>query len=198
GSGDSGSGGESGEDWENYSDVAFSAAVETSKLYGKQIIENAKTAALQKVIVNDPLLEAFGMSIKDFDIEDIPARDAAFRGAGIIVDALVGVDGLIEGDAKVRELADAGDFKGAWNKTWSTPAKYIADTIFASKAVDLVLDRLPGSAQLAIKVGVPEAIEHAATATADALYEPIALSVNEKLWELYDEGLVPRPRIPRK
>jgi hypothetical protein len=198
GSGGDGSGGDPSDNWDAYADVAMSVAIESSKLYGKEIIEKAKTAALREVATNDPLLEAFGMSVKDFDIDATPGREAAFRGAGVVVDALVGVDGLIQGDAKVRELADAGDFPGAWRATWTTPAKFIADTIFASKAVDLVLDRLPGSVQLAIKVGVPKAIEHAAGAAADALFEPVAVRANEKLWDLYDQGLVPRPRNPRK
>ena len=176
----------------------MSVAIESSKLYGKEIIEKAKSAALREVATNNPLLEAFGMSVKDFDIDATLGREAAFRGAGVVVDALVAVDGLIQGDAKVKELADAGDFAGAWRATWSTPAKFIADLIFASKAVDLVLDRLPGSVQIAIKVGVPKAIEHAAGAAADALFEPVALRANEKLWDLYDQGLVPRPRNPRK
>ena len=183
--------------WENYADIAMAVALESSKAYGQKIIDDAKVAALKQVAKNDPLLEAFGMSIRDFQIESPGARAAAFRGAGVMVDAVVGVDGLIQGDRKVKELAQAGDYRGAWRTTWSTPAKFIADTIFASKAVDVLLSRLPTSAQIAVKVGVPEAVEGAAGAAADVLFDPVATRINAGLWNLYDRGLVPRPRMPR-
>jgi hypothetical protein len=186
------------DDWESYADIAMAVALETSKEYGQKVIADAKQAALQAVAQNDPLLEAFGMSIKDFHIDDTAGRTAALSAAGLMVDVVVGVDGLIQGEKKVREQAAAGNFRGAWRTTWSTPAKFIADTIFASKAVDVVLKRLPTSVQIAVKVTVPEAIEGAAAAAADALYEPVALNINDKLWELHDRGIVPEPRMPRR
>ncbi len=204
GSGGSGSGGSGSDDsdkddgWEDYLDLAKSVAVEASKVYGQQIIDKAKEAAFKVADSDVRLLEAFGLSVKDFDIDSTAARQAVFQSAGVLVDAVTGVDDLLQGDAKVKALARAGKYQEAWTTTWSTPAKFIADTIFASRAVDLALRALPASAQIAIKSGVPKAIEKATSSVASALYEPVALRISDKLWELHDRGLVPQPRIPRR
>ncbi|MDB2686145.1 hypothetical protein N9Y42_02945 [Mariniblastus sp.] len=138
------------------------------------------------------------LELEDWDLKKAELNKSLVMNFGIALDAINAVDGLTQAEREIKELANEGKYEEAFGKIFSGSSRFITDAILSSEAVDTILDKLPQSAQAAIKSAIPNAIESASQAFGEKVFDSVGKKINDKLWDWYDKGYVPRkPRIPR-
>lgn len=172
---------------------------ETIKQAAKDYTDKAVETAAEELenFLPSQLPMGVELDLEDWDLKNAELNQSLVKNIGIITGAINAADGLTQAEQQVKDLADEGKYREAFGTIFSGSSRFITDTILNSKAVDTAIGKLPSSVQVAIQSTVPNAVESVTQTIGENVFDSVGKKINDRLWDWYDKGYAPRPRIPR-